>query len=178
MELHAPRVNTFVQIPAYGIEHPLSINFMLDTGSAHTIISPEMSSELGIQKGKPTCRVTSVDCSTKIDCVRLKTIIWFSVQSNSGEPERRGLETEILAEVGKESNWGKNDSLLGRDILQHFLLGLCPPIDSQTWILKMSLTKPADEAFLHWGATLDEERWKRYRMSRSSAGKVIHAFSG
>ena len=132
MELHAPRVNTFVQIPAYGIEHPLSINFMLDTGSAHTIISPEMSSELGIQKGKPTCRVTSVDCSTKIDCVRLKTIICFSVQSNSGEPERRGLETEILAEVGKESNWGKNDSLLGRDILQDRKSYRYPPITTSS----------------------------------------------
>ncbi len=123
--------------------------FLVDTGSAFTILSPTVTKRLNVNtSGGKTSSVLSLDGSVRVECVKIPVTISFYIKSSeskgSGQTAKKDesllIKTEVLGVVDSMCKWGERYSVLGRDLLSHFKLELHPPKkDEKEWKLWLNV---------------------------------------
>ena len=122
----APHIETCVSIGSGDPEEKHHVTFLIDTGSAYTILSPRDADLFEINLNQPSSKLLSIDATAELPCVKISATLRFFPKPGSLQTVL-GLQTEIYADIGDESDWGNYPSVLGRDVLRRFNIKLDPP---------------------------------------------------
>lgn len=143
----APEVRAYILAPVEKPGSERAVTFLVDTGSAFTILSPLDARALGIPMGEADHRIRGFKGSETINCKRICVNIWIKLPKIRSSAVWCGTKTEIYADVGDDSDWGKQRSVLGRDMIQYFILSMRRPDSSGVWVLDLDVAPDSAKKF-------------------------------
>ena len=76
------------------------------------------------------------DGEGSIKCKKVPVMLWLGAPSNEGI-QSVGIEMTIYAPVGEGADWGDYSGVLGRDVLEHFVLNFKSGMQDMTLRLNL-----------------------------------------